>query len=136
MAVEAGSQLTNGDSDVRKVVLVVEDEALVRLNACDMFEDMGFEVVDAADGVEALQVLESRSDIDLIFTDCRMPRMTGPELAKVASERWPRACIVLATAYHDMGRPAWPLIPKPYDAATLERVVRSSLGQPAAAGPP
>ena len=103
------------------------------MNACDMFEDMGFEVVDAADGVEALEVLEARPDVSLIFTDCRMPRMTGPELARRASERFPHACIVLASAYHDMGRQAWPLIPKPYDAATLERVVRASLAQ---AGPP
>lgn len=111
---------------------MVEDEALVRMNACDMFEDMGFDVIDAADGQEALEILERRGPVDLIFTDCRMPRMTGPELAKVASERWPGVRVVLATAYHDMGKPAWPLLPKPYDAATLERIVRTSLDQPAA----
>jgi CheY-like chemotaxis protein len=112
----------------RQVVLVVEDEALVRMNARDMFEDMGFEVVDAADGKEALDLLESRSDIDLVFSDCRMPRMTGPELARTAARRWPSLRIVLASAYHDLPKPEWPLISKPYDAGTLERVVRLSLG--------
>jgi CheY-like chemotaxis protein len=114
----------------RQVVLVVEDEALVRMNARDMFEDMGFEVVDAADGKEALDLLEARSDIDLIFSDCRMPRMSGPELAKTAARRWPSLRIVLASAYQDMPKPEWPLIAKPYDAGTVERVVRLSLGLP------
>jgi CheY-like chemotaxis protein len=114
----------------RKVVLVVEDEALVRMNARDMFEDMGFDVLDAADGREALDVLETRSDIALVFSDCRMPRMTGPELARTASRRWPSLRIVLASAYHDMPKPEWPLISKPYDARTLERVVRLSLATP------
>jgi CheY-like chemotaxis protein len=114
-------------TDGRILVLVVEDEPLVRMNARDMFEDMGFEVIDAADGQEALEVLESRPDVDLIFTDCRMPRMTGPELATTAARRWPGLRIVLASAYHDMPRPRWPLISKPYDGVTLERVVRRTL---------
>jgi CheY-like chemotaxis protein len=117
----------------RQVVLVVEDEALVRMNARDMFEDMGFEVVDAADGKEALDLLEARSDIDLVFSDCRMPRMTGPELARTAARRWPSLRIVLASAYQDLPKPEWPLISKPYDAGTVERVVRLSLGLPRSA---
>ena len=117
-----------GHEEHRHVVLVVEDEALVRMNARDMFEDMGFEVIDAADGKEALDLLESRPDIDLVFSDCRMPRMSGPELAKAAARRWPSLRIVLASAYQDMPKPEWPLIAKPYDAGTVERVVRLSLG--------
>jgi CheY-like chemotaxis protein len=128
--VECSKLMSESD---RKVVLVVEDEALVRMNARDMFEDMGFEVLDAADGREALDVLESRSDIALVFSDCRMPRMTGPELAKTAARRWPSLRIVLVSAYHDMPKPEWPLISKPYDAGTLERVVRLSLSTPRSA---
>jgi CheY-like chemotaxis protein len=117
----------------RRVVLVVEDEALVRMNACDMFEDMGFEVLDAADGREALDLLESRPDVDLVFSDCRMPRMTGPELARTAARRWPSLRIVLASAHHDLPKPEWPLISKPYSAGALERVIRRSLGTEEAA---
>jgi CheY-like chemotaxis protein len=102
----------SGEGDpTRKVVLVVEDEALVRLNACDMLGEMGFEVVDAADGVEAMELLETRQDIDLVFSDCRMPRMGGPELARTAAARWPWLKIILTTAYQDMTTPPWPLIP-------------------------
>lgn len=111
----------------RKVVLVVEDEALVRLNACDMLGDMGFEVVDAADGIEALDVLEARRDIELIFSDCRMPRMTGPELARTVAGRWPWLKIILTTAYQDIESPPWPLISKPYNARTLEQAVRLAI---------
>jgi CheY-like chemotaxis protein len=110
----------------RQRVLVVDDEPLVRMNACDMFEDMGFEVIDAADGKEALDLLETRSDIDLIFTDCLMPRMTGPELAATAARRWPGTRIVLASAHHELAQPQWPLIAKPYNFKALEAVVRRS----------
>jgi CheY-like chemotaxis protein len=129
----AAERFTDGEG--RRIVLVVEDEALVRMNARDMFEDMGFEVIDAADGREALDVLENRSDILLVFSDCRMPHMTGPELARTAAHRWPAVKIVLASAYHDQPKPDWPLISKPYDAGTLERVVKLSLasGRQAAA---
>lgn len=114
-------------TDERKVALVVEDEALVRMNACDMLDDMGFFVIDAADGVEALSILEARPDVALMFTDCRMPRMTGPELARTASMRWPSLKIVLATAYQDMPKPRWPLIKKPYNARVLEQAIRESM---------
>ncbi len=110
-----------------KIVLVVEDEALIRLNACDMLLNMGFEVLDAADGAEALELLETRRDIYLIFSDCRMPRMTGPELARTAADRWPWVRIILTTAYQDMQTPPWPLIPKPYNAGALERAIRLAI---------
>lgn len=110
----------NGEG--RKVVLVVDDEALVRMNAVDMFEDMGFEVLEAGNGTAALAILEARPDVSLLFSDCRMPGMTGPELAEIASERWPLLRIVLVSGYVNVKPTAWPLIPKPYDSATIERI--------------
>jgi CheY-like chemotaxis protein len=107
--------------------LVVEDEGLVRVNACDMLANMGFEVLDAADGAEALELLETRRDIGLIFSDCRMPRVTGPELARTAAERWPCVRIILTTAYQDTEMPPWPLVPKPYNARALEHAVRLAI---------
>ena len=118
----------NGQMDMsvemgnRKVVLVVDDEPLVRMNAVDMFEDMGFEVIEAGSGAAALSILEVRSDVALLFTDCRMPGMTGPELAATASQRWPDLRIVLVSGYVNVVPTQWPLIPKPYDAKALERI--------------
>ena len=107
----------------RKVVLVVDDEALVRMMAVDLFEDLGFEVLDAHGGEAALAVLEARPDVSLLFTDCRMPGMTGPELAAIAAARWPQLRIVLVTGYVNVEPKGWPLLGKPYQTADLERVV-------------
>jgi len=57
----------------RPVVLVVEDEPLIRLDAVSMIEDAGFEVVEAANADEALSILETRNDIRIVFTDVHMP---------------------------------------------------------------
>ena len=106
-----------------KVVLVVDDEPLVRMLAVDLFEEMGCEVIEADSGPQALARLEERSDVWLMFTDCRMPAMSGPELAEVAAKRWPHLRIVLVTGYYNMQAPGWPIVWKPYDARTIERVV-------------
>ncbi len=108
----------------RKVVLVVDDEALVRMLAAEMFEELGCEVIDAGSGLEALERLSERPDVSLMFTDCRMPGMSGPELAEEASRRWPKLRIVLVTGYNNMGSSAWPVVWKPFDARTIEQVVR------------
>ncbi|BDA83597.1 hypothetical protein Sa4125_11390 [Aureimonas sp. SA4125] len=113
------------DSSAKRVVLVVDDEPLVRMNAVDMFEDLGFEVVEAADGAAALVILEARPDVSLLFTDCRMPGISGPELAKIASQRWPDLRIVLVSGYVNLDQVEWPLVGKPYDTETIERIARA-----------
>ncbi len=113
--------------DGPKVVLVVDDEPLVRMNAVDLFQEMGFEALEASNGNEALAVLESRPDVSLLFSDCRMPGMTGPELAEVAATRWPQLRIVLVTGYVNIEPARWPLLWKPYDEREIERIVREQL---------
>ena len=80
------------------VVLVVEDEMLLRMRAVDMVEDAGFTPVEAVDADEAVAILESRSDIALVFTDIQMPgRMDGLGLAHAVHERWPPIKIILVS---------------------------------------
>ena len=105
------------------VVLVVDDEPVVRMIAVDLFEDIGCEVIDAGSGTEALAKLEERPDVALMFTDCRMPGMSGPELAEAAGRRWPQLRIVLTTGYCDVEISGWPLVPKPYDTLAIERIL-------------
>ncbi len=107
----------------RKLVLVVDDDAMVRTLAVELFEELGCDVLEAADGAEALLKLEERPDVWLMFTDCRMPGMTGPELAQVAAARLPRLRIVLVTGYHNMEVPGFPMVWKPFDQRTIERVI-------------
>ena len=56
-----------------EVVLVVEDEFLVRLHAVHLVEQAGFEAVEAANADEAISILEARKDIGIVFTDIHMP---------------------------------------------------------------
>jgi CheY-like chemotaxis protein len=79
----------------RPVVLVVEDDYLLRMNAADIIADAGFEVVEAANADEAIIILESRSDIAVVFTDIQMPgSMDGLKLARAVRGRWPPIKIV------------------------------------------
>jgi len=83
---------------VPSVVLVVEDEMLLRMRAVDMVEDAGFTPVEAMGADEAVAILESRSDIALLFTDIQMPGgMDGLRLAHAVHERWPPIKIILVS---------------------------------------
>jgi CheY-like chemotaxis protein len=87
-------------SGVPAVVLVVEDEMLLRMRAVDMVEDAGYTSVEAVDADEAVAILESRSDIALMFTDIQMPgSMDGLKLAHAVRERWPPIKIMLVSGH-------------------------------------
>ena len=82
----------------KPIVLVVEDEMVLRMRAVDIVEDAGFEPIEAVSADEAIQILESRDDISLLFTDIQMPgSMDGLKLAHAAHSRWPHIKIVLVS---------------------------------------
>ena len=86
--------------DIPAVVLVVEDEMLLRMRAVDMVEEAGFTSVEAVDADQAVAILESRSDIALLFTDIQMPgSMDGLKLAHARCQG--HDC---ADADHDLSR--------------------------------
>ena len=71
---------------------------LLRMRAVDMVEDAGYTSVEAVDADEAVAILESRSDIALLFTDIQMPgSMDGLGLARSVHERWPPIKIILVS---------------------------------------
>ena len=79
-------------------VLVVEDEMMLRMRAVDIVQDAGFIPVEAVNADEALAILESRSDIELLFTDIQMPgSIDGLKLAHAVHERWPAIKIILVS---------------------------------------
>src|ERR1700730_3279136 len=79
-------------------VLIVEDEMLLRMRAVDIVEDAGFRPVEAVNADEAIAILESRSDISLLFTDIQMPgSMDGLKLAHAVHDRWPSIKIILVS---------------------------------------
>jgi CheY-like chemotaxis protein len=84
--------------DIPAVVLVVEDEMLLRMRAVDMVEEAGFTSVEAVDADQAVAILESRSDIALLFTDIQMPgSIDGLKLAHAVRKRWPPIKIILVS---------------------------------------
>ncbi|MBN9597097.1 MAG: response regulator [Afipia sp.] len=79
-------------------VLIVEDEMILRMRAVDIVEDAGFQPVEAVNADEAISILESRSDISLLFTDIQMPgTMDGLKLAHIVHARWPEIKIILVS---------------------------------------
>jgi two-component sensor histidine kinase len=83
---------------MRPNVLIVEDEMMLRMRAVDIVEDAGFTPIEAVNADEALAILESRSDIELLFTDIQMPgSMDGLRLAHAVHERWPSIKIILVS---------------------------------------
>jgi two-component sensor histidine kinase/CheY-like chemotaxis protein len=80
------------------IVLVVEDEMVLRMRAVDIVEDAGFVPIEAVSADEAMNILESRDDISLLFTDIQMPgSMDGLKLAHAAHRRWPHIKIILVS---------------------------------------
>jgi signal transduction histidine kinase len=107
-------------------ILMVDDDDLVRTTTVDMLEALGYQVIPARSGYEALQVLEATC-VDLVITDHAMPQMTGAQLAERIRERWPDLPMIMATGYADL--PAGPQIEiprlaKPYSQATLADAVQ------------
>ena len=79
-------------------VLIVEDEMILRMRAVDIVEDAGFNPVEAINADQAIAILESRSDISLLFTDIQMPgSIDGLKLAHAVHDRWPSIKIILVS---------------------------------------
>ncbi|KQS84814.1 response regulator [Rhizobium sp. Leaf383] len=115
-------------------ILVVEDEVLIRMDAADYFSDEGFEVLEAASADEALLILESRADVDFVFSDINMPgSLDGLALCRRVAERWPLIGIIVTSG---MMRPTRTSLPgrtlffeKPYEYKLLLEGLRR-LGSP------
>jgi CheY-like chemotaxis protein len=113
----------------RPVVLVIEDDFLIRMNAAQMIEEAGFTVVEAANSDEAIVILESRLDITVVFTDIQMPgSMDGLKLAAAIRGRWPPIQIIATSGLVDVRKDDLPkggrFLPKPYSPAQIINALR------------
>jgi CheY-like chemotaxis protein len=93
---EAPAPAPSGDVTEPLRILLVEDEALIRLGTADTLGDLGHRVLEAEDAAQALNVLESQP-VDLMITDIRLPGMSGVELAATARRRRPELRVVFAS---------------------------------------
>ena len=115
------------------VVLVVEDDPMVREFAVSACREIGCTVYQAGDGEEALRILAAHDDIVLLFTDVGLPRgMNGRQLAAIATGRWPRLKVLFTTGYtanaivhHGVLDPGVNFIGKPFSIPALAAKIRS-----------
>ena len=115
------------------IVLVVEDEMVLRMRAVDIVEDAGFVPIEAISADQALQILESRDDISLLFTDIQMPgSMDGLKLAHATHARWPHIKIILVSgqiAVTDADKPEdSKFFPKPLEIQQMVLEIQEMVG--------
>src|ERR1700712_534516 len=117
----------------RPVVLIVEDEFLLRMDAIDMIASAGFEALEAVNADEAIAILEARPDIAVVFTDIQMPgSMDGLKLARAVRGRWPPIKIVATSGQIDVKAVDLPeggrFLPKPYSLPQITGVLLEITG--------
>lgn len=103
----------------RRVVLVVEDDPFVRMDAVDMIADSGFRTLEAGSADDAIAILEQCAEIGLVFTDVQMPgSMDGLKLAAAVRDRWPGIGIIATSGQFTVLEQQLPpdsrFLPKPY----------------------
>lgn len=124
--------MTNSNASV--VVMLIEDEPLVRMYAADVLkDDGGYRVIEAANADEALTLLRVRHDVRVLCTDIDMPgSMDGIALARVVAERWPRMSLVATSGRQRPNGDELParalFLPKPYTPDALLDAVRTVIG--------
>lgn len=115
-------------SKKRPVVLVVEDEFLIREYAVEMVNEAGFEAIEAANADEAIGILECRGDIRIVFTDVHMPgSIDGLKLAQAVRDRWPPIKLIVTSGQMTVPESALPtggrFFSKPYQPSEIARAL-------------
>ena len=116
----------------RARVLVADDDPHVRQLNRRLLAEEGFEVVEAADGVAAVELLE-REPVTVAVIDLRMPRLEGDALGGLIAARWPETAMVFVTGHPDHYRRQdlpGPLLVKPYYLAELVALVHRLVDNP------
>ena len=131
-------QLANFQAEAieRHCVLVVEDEIFVRWAVTEALRDVGYQVIEAASGDEAVSVLRSGAPIDLVFSDVRMPgTVDGLALLELVRAEKPTIPVLITSGHSEPGpvleRGAVHFLRKPYEISALIELVGDELGAPA-----
>jgi CheY-like chemotaxis protein len=120
-------------SDHSEIVLVVEDEAVVRLLVVETLQDLGYRALEAADGPSALRILQTGQRVDLLITDIGLPGLNGRQLADAGRVTRPDLKILLMTGYAENAASSefladgMKIITKPFEMDALAKRVRQML---------
>jgi len=121
-----------GPGAAEKGILVVDDDEALRGMMCEHLRDLGYEVIDAADPVAALQIVADLARrVDLVVTDLVMPKMSGPHFVERLRELRPQVRILRVSGYPRQHHPRLgadvPFLQKPFTLEALEAAVHSAL---------
>jgi PAS domain S-box-containing protein len=120
-------------SGTNEIVLVVEDEAVVRLLIVDVLKDLGYQTLEATDGPQGLRILLSQQRIDLLITDIGLPGLNGRQLADAARQRRPGLKVLFMTGYAENAasnaflEPEMEIIVKPVNMDVLSAKIRGMI---------
>jgi CheY-like chemotaxis protein len=125
--------MTDAAAAPRPTVLVVEDEPLLRMDAADLIAQAGFAVIEAGNADDAIEILNTRDDVRIVFTDIDMPgSMDGYRLAMTIRDRWPPIELVITSGHFMLGDGMLPargrFLPKPYEPKRLVETLRALAG--------
>ena len=120
--------MTRALSEERPVVLVVEDDFLIREYAVEVINEAGFEAIEAGNADEAIRILEGRSDIRIVFTDVHMPgSIDGLKLAHAIRGRWPPIKLIVTSGQMTVLESDLPaggrFFSKPYQPSEIARAL-------------
>jgi signal transduction histidine kinase len=117
-----------------EAIVIAEDDPSVRQGTVRMLEELGYAVLEAGSGSDALRLLETNPEVALLITDVVMPGMNGRQLADEATRRWPGLHVLYTTGYtrnaivhHGTLDPGVHLITKPFTLDALARKVAEVL---------
>ncbi|WP_037088058.1 PAS domain-containing hybrid sensor histidine kinase/response regulator [Neorhizobium vignae] len=123
-----------------ETVLIVEDDTSVRMLVVDVLKELGYRVIEAIDGAEALPVIEGKSRIDLLISDVGLPGLNGRQLAEIAITARPTLKVLFITGYAataaaraDFLAPGMEMMTKPFAIDDLAQKVREILTAPQSA---
>jgi CheY-like chemotaxis protein len=122
-------------SEQGEVILVVEDESIVRQLIVETLEDLGYRILEAADGSAALRILQSQQRVDLLVTDIGLPGLNGRQLADAARTSRGNLRVLFMTGYAENAAsskflvPGMAIIPKPFSMRDLGKRVGDMLAR-------
>lgn len=115
-------------------ILIAEDEFIIRLTIAEFLRDQGYDVIEAGNADEALDVLKAGIPVSLVFTDVRMPgSMDGCALAQKVRAEWPATPVILTSAFSESLLSARSVsqdfvVPKPYRPQAVLAAIKALLG--------
>ncbi len=110
-------------------LLIAEDDIFIRATIAEFLRDAGFDVLEASSADEAMAVFEAGTEIDLLFSDIKMPgSMDGSELAVRVKDRWPGTHVMLTSGYPGtLGESRDRFLPKPYRPLSVLAAILSAV---------